>query len=585
MKLLDAHRIINAPPDPARPTRRYELICGFTPLSLEVYFQAHVRERSPSANVCVETGRFGDIAGNLERARLRAPDGAAVIIEWADVDARLSIRGHGAVAAAGAAADLLASASASLQRLSDRIAALAADTRVSVCLPTLPLPPYFADPPFVAGTTRLRLDALIANFAADLATVEHVRIVDRARLAESSPVDERWDAAGELTTGFPYTREHSDATGFALANALLPPAPKKGLITDLDDTLWRGILGEVGTGGVTWALESGSHVHSLYQQCLANLAEAGVLIAVASKNDAAIVADALRREDFVFPTSRFFPIQATWSPKSAAVTAILNTWNVGPDSVVFVDDSPMELAEVQHVHPDVECLRFDPKSPAAVVALLQRLGDLFGRDRIRAEDRLRIESLRNASEYHETVKLAADPDAFLASVMPVVEVAVEGAATDERALELVNKTNQFNLNGRRFGTSDWNAALADPEAFLVVFSYRDKFGPLGRIGVVLGTRRNGEASVRSWVLSCRAFARRVEHVMLETLFEKLETDVVTLDVARTGRNGPLLEFLAPYGELPATSGTLRITRADFARTRPVLAHSIVMKDHSGNGRD
>jgi FkbH-like protein len=502
----------------------------------------------------------------------------AVVVEGGDLDPRLSARGHGAVAAPGAADDLLRSAREALARLAQRIEALAALCDVAVCLPTLPPPPYLLDLPDVAGGARLQLDAVLATFAASVGGVARVRVLDAARLAAASPAGGRWDPASEQTSGFPYRREHAAQVARALAAALRPASPKKGLVTDLDDTLWRGIVGEVGVRGVSWALEHGTHVHALYQQCLANLVESGVLVAVASKNDAAVVREALARDDFVAPAARLYPVQASWGPKSAALGSILATWNVGADSVVFVDDSPLELAEVKSAYPDVECLQFRPDSPAAVVELLQRLADLFGRETVRDEDRLRADSIRNAESFREAVQGdAGGADAFLASLGAQVELVFGDDASDGRALELVNKTNQFNLNGRRYTAADWDALLARPGAFVATVSYRDKFGPLGKIAVVAGRAEAGAVHVESWVLSCRAFARRIEHLSLRARFERFDAHRVVLDVARTPRNGPLQEFVATMGALPPDAGPVALAREEVESTMPPLHHAATVR--------
>ncbi|MBV9878866.1 MAG: HAD-IIIC family phosphatase [Gemmatirosa sp.] len=579
MKLLEALKIINAPAEASQPTRHVVLATGFTPLALETFLHAHLRERMRPQNVRVSSGRFGDLPGNLERAAAERPDGVAVVIEWADVDPRLGLRGHGVLP--NEADELVGTAAAMLQRIAQRIATLAEHAPVAVCLPTLPLPPYFLDLPNVAGRVRLRLDAALATFAADIAATPRVRVVDAVRLARRSPVDARWDAAAELTNGFPYRREHAAHVAAALAEALRPAAPKKGLITDLDDTLWRGILGEVGVAGVRWGQEHHAHVHSLYQRALTNLLESGVLVGVASKNEAALVTEALGRDDLVVAAQRLFPVHASWGPKSAAVKAILETWNVGADSVVFVDDSPLELAEVQGAFPEVECLRFEPESPESVVALLQRLADLFGREEIREEDRLRADSIRQSAAVREAAQSGGDAEAFLSSLGAQVELVFSRDRADRRAHELVNKTNQFNLNGRRYDDTEWAQALDRPGAFLLTIAYRDKFGPLGKIGVAMGVAQGSEVQLDAWVLSCRAFARRIEHATLQAIFDTLGVDAVTLDVVHTPRNAPTQELLAELAGPPAPAGQVRITREAFAAVRPTLYHQTAVQFAEG----
>lgn len=572
MKLLDALRIINAPTDPALPTRDFILATGFTPLALETFLHAELRERVSGANVRVSSGRFGDLPGNLERATAARPDGVAVVIEWSDIDPRLGLRGRGTLTTAEASVELLASAEATLSRLQRRIATLAEVAPVALALPTLALPPYFLDPANVVGATRLKLQAILANFAAAVGALPRVRVAD---LDASGAAADGRDIASELHAGFPYKREHASRVAAALAAALWPAAPRKGLITDLDDTLWRGILGEVGVDGVGWSLEHGSQVHMLYQQVLANLMASGVLVAVATKNDPALVQEALKRADFVVPTERLFPVRAGWGRKSVEVTEILRVWNIGADSVVFVDDSPLELAEVTEAHPGVEGLRFHPDNPASVVALLERLASLFGRDAVRAEDLLRAESIRNAAVLREAVEGgdADDVEAFLGSLGARLSVTINADTSDARAFELVNKTNQFNINGRRYGEAEWHHALERPGAFLATVSYEDKFGPLGKIAIVTGTREEQGARIESWVLSCRAFARRIEHATMDILFEQLGVDQLTLDVVRTPRNGPSVEFAAAFGDLPETGGEVVVTRERFAQVAPTLYHA------------
>ena len=170
----------------------------------------------------------------------------------------------------------------------------------------------------------------------------------------------------ELLAGFPYTVSFADALAASLANVLYPPVPKKGLITDLDDTLWSGIVGEVGVEGVSWSQDRHTQVHGLYQQMLAHLAGCGVLLGVCSKNEISMVEAALARKDFFLNPESLFPVHANWGPKSASVAKVLKTWNIAADSVVFVDDNPMELDEVQRAHLRITCILFPAATPRPI---------------------------------------------------------------------------------------------------------------------------------------------------------------------------------------------------------------------------
>ncbi len=314
------------------------------------------------------------------------------MLEWADLDPRLGLRQTGGWSPA-LLPDLLESFDGQAARLQAAVERAADDAPVAVCLPTLPLPPIAFTSGWTFSEFELQLRTRLYALASRLAGRTNVRLVNPQRLDQLSPPAERLDVKSDLLSGFPYRTAHASAVAEMLAALLRPTAPKKGLITDLDDALWRGLLGEAGADGVSWSLDRHSHAHALYQQMLQALADSGVLVAVASKNDPARVEEALRRPDLLLQRDRLFPVEAHWGPKSESVAQILRAWNVGADSVVFIDDSPLELAEVQAAHPGVETLLFPKDQDQAVYDLLWRLRDLFGKTAVRAEDHLRRESL------------------------------------------------------------------------------------------------------------------------------------------------------------------------------------------------
>lgn len=346
------------------------------------------------------------------------------------------------------------------------------------------------------------------------------------------------------------------------------------MIVDLDDTLWSGIVGEVGVGGISWHQELHTQVHALLQQMLAQMAENGVLLAVASKNEPETVRQALARSDLLVSPDAFFPIIASWGPKSAAVNEILRVWNVGADSVVFLDDNPMELSEVQAAQPGVTGLRFNPKDPAAVWDVLLQLRDLFGKPAVFEEDRLRRDSIR-ASAALQDLEQRADSGGFLQTLAGRLTIDYRKDAADKRPLELINKTNQFNLNGIRITEGDWLAGLRDSNSIAAVVSYEDKFGSLGKIAVLLGRNGGLQIAVTSWVMSCRAFARRIEHHTLDSLFRLYGVDELLFDFRPTERNQPLQQFFQEIGASCRESGQLRLTRQKFLEARRGLPHNVM----------
>jgi FkbH-like protein len=233
----------------------------------------------------------------------------------------------------------------------------------------------------------------------------------------------------------------------------------------------------------------------------------------------------------------------------------------------------MELAEVQAAHPEIESLLFSKEDPDAVVELLHTLRERFGKASISEEDRIRSQSIRNAAVLLDAVGGApASFEEVLRHSDAEIEFRLSRGNKGGRAFELVNKTNQFNLNGKRYSDSEWQSYFEQEGAFLLTVSHQDKFGPLGEIAVLTGRLLADRVlRVDTWVMSCRAFSRRIEHQSLNFLFQKFNADRIVFAWIETPRNGPMGEFL---GGLEALQPGFVVTRNRFDAVCPALFHTV-----------
>lgn len=573
MKLIEALRIVGAPaPDSAMPLKLL-LATGFSPLHLQTFLAAHLRTAFPLHNVTIQTGLYADLACTLERAREAAFDAVIGVIEWPDLDPRLGLRNLGGWRPTDLP-DILSRVGVGARRIEDAVQSVSKRMLVTICLPTLPLPPLSFNAGWQASNFELEVRECVSALASRLSRSERIRIVNPQRLDLLSPPDSRFNVKSELLYGFPYELSHAAILAQQLVLLVQCRSPKKGLITDLDDTLWSGSVGEIDPSGVSWDLDHRSQMHGVYQQLLRALAESGVLIAVASKNNLANAIEAFRREDVLLPEKCVFPMEIHWGPKSESVRRILNTWNISADSVVFVDDSPMELAEVGDAFPDMECIHFPCGNDRSIYDLLEKLRDLFGKPRISEEDPIRLQSIRCAQGVREEMlAMERSSECFLEQINGAVTLDFSKDPPDPRALELLNKTNQFHLNGKRYTEGEWLNYLRRPETFLWTVSYQDRFGPLGRIAAITGRITGDMLFVDNWAMSCRAFARQIEHQCLGHLFERYEMEGIVLHFAPTNRNGPIRDFfLSILGEEPR--GTFLLSRTGFLAVRPQPLHRI-----------
>ena len=570
MKLVEALEILQRPAIEDALPFSVSLACGFEPLHLRTFLAAELAVKLPRARVEVGAGMFDDLPGNIERATGSSADAIAVVIEWPDIDPRLGLRRLGGWRASDIA-EVVEDAELQLERLDHELAGARGAKPIVVCPPTLPLPPLFTEGLDQSGPQELRLRSAVADFSSRLAQADRVTVCSAQRLDELSPPAQRRDVQAELTAGFPYSLAHASVVGALLAMLIAGGTAKKGLITDLDDTLWAGIVGEIGAENVSWSLDALGHRHGLYQQMLGSLAGAGVLIAVASRNDPARVADALNRTDLLIPADALFPVEAQWGPKSRSIERILEVWNVAPDAVVFVDDDPLELDEIREAFPDIVAVQL-PNDDDSMWSFLTALRALFGKATITGEDRLRVQSIRSATANSTHARSSTGRSDFLARARGSIEFSITQTPTG-RSLELINKTNQFNLNGERLGAGAIDRALGDGATRLVTASYEDRYGPLGVVVVLVVRTDAGGLAIDTWVMSCRAFARRVEYHCLSYLFDRFGGDEIAIAYRPTDRNAPVREFLTSLiGTTP--DGPVRLAREAFEERVPALVHRV-----------
>jgi FkbH-like protein len=555
MKLIDALRVVKAMRLREGSVLRSGLAAGFNPLHLKTFLTAELSEAFTVYRIEIVDGLYGDLLGNIARLASGGFDYGFVLIEWSDLDSRLGLR-NTARWSDNEVADILATAKTLALQIREALDRAGQHLTLAVSLPTLPLLPVACTPRWQAGSFQCDLRSIAQTLASAISVHPQIRILNSEWLDLESPLGERHDHESELLSGFPYRLPHASVLASALRRTVESRSPKKGLITDLDETLWKGILGEDGVDGISWSLEHHSQIHAFYQRFLGALASEGVLIAAASRNDPALVEQALRRSDLAINPDRIFPVEANWKEKSRSAKRILRAWNIGPDAVVFVDDNPRELAEVKAAFPTIDCVQFPAGNTAAVYETILRLRDMFGKGAVIEEDAIRLDSIRRSH-------LEAHSDSNATGGLTPEQIDAEivcdftQSFADARSRELVNKTNQFNLNGKRYSDSEWRHILSDPRSFLLTASYRDKFGPLGKIAVLTGSTEGRTLTIRTWAMSCRAFARRIEYRCLAELLDRFDPAEVVFEYAKTARNAPIQDFLTEIvGEFPASTFTV-----------------------------
>jgi FkbH-like protein len=410
---------------------------------------------------------------------------------------------------------------------------------------TPPSPQVLADP---ATTQRLRRAE--RTLIALLQRTPRVELLTFADLTATYPVGDWFDETSHALGQIPYTPAMFTALGTAIARrvrALRVPAYKV-LVLDCDNTLWRGVVGEVGADGVIIDAP-----RRAFHERIVALEAAGMLICLCSKNNEADVLEvfARRRADMPLTLAHVVQHRVNWSPKSANLRELAAQLNLGLDSFVFLDDSAYEVDEVRSQCPGVLALQF-PTAPEAIPGFLAHCWAL-DRPTVTAEDRGRTDAYRaelaRTAERHS----AQSFDDFLAKLGLEVEIFAPAADDWTRASQMTLRTNQFNVTTIRRSEAELQDFAGRPQAGCRLVRVRDRFGDYGIVGLMLFAADGDLLAVDTFLLSCRALGRRAEHEMLAALGRAAEAQGlrgVRLRFVPTAKNAPARAFLDSLGVVP-----------------------------------
>ncbi len=348
----------------------------------------------------------------------------------------------------------------------------------------------------------------------------------------------------------------------------------KCVVWDLDNTLWNGTLAE-GDDVVPRP-----EVVSL----LKRLDQRGILLSIASKNE---YAAAFRKLQDCGISEYFVSPQINWLPKSQNIRAIAERLNIGLDTFAFVDDSPFELAEVARALPGVVCVN------AAESATLG--SDPRFRGGTSADARRRRQFYQEAETRDQArEEFGSDYLGFLAACEITLEIAPYAPEESSRVSELVQRTNQLNLSGRKYTRGELETVLSSAPIEKLVLRSSDRFGSYGTVGFALIEQVAGTIRVLDFMLSCRVQGKLLERAFFAHLFEHHNpagSERLWVNFQETARNRPARQALESLGfrRCPslaggASAGMLRSSReslrCDFIQVRCLAGTPVARVDSS-----
>jgi FkbH-like protein len=319
----------------------------------------------------------------------------------------------------------------------------------------------------------------------------------------------------------PFSDELFRSAGKSLARLIVltrQPA-RKVLVVDADNTLWGGYVGEDSPEDIDLADSGPGEAYRAFQSFLLELRRAGLLLALCSKNDESDVWQVFARPEMRLKKSHLAAWRVNWQAKSKNLRELADQLGVSTDSLIFIDDSPVEIAEVKAALSEVACIRM-PEDPVQWVSEIQHAGVL---DRLppTSEDLRRANSYEQEQRRHEAREQTTSAEEYLATLDVHVSMLEPTPAHLPRLAQLVAKTNQLNLNCRRRSQAELSELCADRQYFVRLASATDRFGDYGVVGALIAKVNADGADVDTFLLSCRALGRGIEEAMIATLFEEV----------------------------------------------------------------
>lgn len=326
---------------------------------------------------------------------------------------------------------------------------------------------------------------------------------------------------------------------------------RKCLVTDLDNTLWGGVVGEEGIGGIQLGVEYPGNAFVAFQKALGQLHARGVLLAIASKNNPADVEEVfLQHLGMVLRMDHFACREIHWQPKSQSLLAIAKRLNIGLEHMVFIDDSQVECEQIKSALPMVRVIQF-PSRPCEAIQVLLHEG-LFDTLNYSSEDKKRGQLYQQRAQAEELQAASSSLPQFYHSLAMQVSIEAVTKASLPRVAQLTQKTNQFNLTTFRYSEEEVARRMADPDWLIRTVRVVDCFGDNGIVGVMMAQVVGAEKIllVDTFLLSCRVIGRTIETAMLACLCVEARAwglGVVRGRVIPSAKNAPARNLYQNHG--------------------------------------
>ena len=321
---------------------------------------------------------------------------------------------------------------------------------------------------------------------------------------------------------------------------------KKCIVLDLDNTLWGGIVGEDGFNGIKLGPEPPGNAFMEFQRVLLSLHQRGIILAINSKNNFEDAIKVIKEHPYmVLKEEHFASMRINWKDKVTNMKELVKEINIGLDSLVFIDDDPVNREFVKSVFPEILVVDLS-NDPSTYAFKIENIID-FSVLKITDEDRNRGKMYLKQKKINELEESASDLQTFLSQLDLKIFIKDVNEFSLPRVSQLILKTNQFNLTTKRYQELDVEKMIQDPNFIVGCAQVEDKFGDNGITGVFIIKKENEkEWRIDTFLMSCRIMGRDIEKGIMAYIVNKAnenKIEKIKADFLPTHKNKPIENFL------------------------------------------
>jgi FkbH-like protein len=361
--------------------------------------------------------------------------------------------------------------------------------------------------------------------------VEHhlpvnVKMIDITPLIEVLGVNVAFDWRFFMFARSLYTQAFFDLYSNRIMPILLGQlgSVKKAIIFDCDNTLWGGIVGECGMDGIQISFNDKKGIPYAAVQVMArSLASLGIIIGVCSKNNPEDVDEVFKNHpDSILKDDDISIKMVNWSDKVSNLISISEKLNISLSSIVYIDDSSYEVEWIRQALPDLTVLQVPENRSEYPTYFSNNIQNLFSLDSYTGEDLQRKRFYKDISLREQESKKFTLLEDYLVSLNLKMSIYIDRKSDINRAQQLCQRTNQFNLTTKRYTTSEIKSFMNSEKHTVLTFALQDKFGDYGISGLAILEYSGEVAIIDTFLMSCRVIGRKAEFSFLNAIIDFLK---------------------------------------------------------------